>query len=111
MREYLLTYEVVRDYRDAARRLQLLPHRVMLRIPIQWNEESGKIDDPGEYVDAFKALSEVADIMIEFVDSDAMKHFTPELYGDHVGNCLRTLGAYCKVAEAGNEVNGNWLGT
>jgi hypothetical protein len=111
MRIYLLTYEVVGNYQNAARRLRLLPHRIMLRVPIQWNDEKGRMDDPNDYVEAFQTLSEVSDIMIEFVDSDAMKNFTPDSYKEHVKNCVRILGSYCKVAEAGNEVNGNWLGT
>lgn len=110
MRLYLLTLEVVDNYWNAVNRLKLLPHRVMLRIPIQWDDRRGRIDDPQAYFDAFKELSKVADIMIEFVDSNAMKHFTPSSFEKHVKNCLQVLGAYCKAAEAGNEVNGDWLG-
>lgn len=110
MRLYLLTYEVVADYTAAAARLSRLPHRVMLRVPIQWNEEQGRMDDPGDYAAAFAALSEAADIMIEFVDSDAMKHLSPDSFEHHVRECLSVLGPHCKVGEAGNEVNGDWLG-
>jgi hypothetical protein len=48
--------------------------------------------------------------MIEFVDSQSMKHFTPASFESHVRNCLAILGAFCKIGEAGNEVNGDWLG-
>jgi len=68
------------------------------------------MDDPGDYVEAFESLSEVADIMIEFADSQAMKHLSPKSFERHVRKCLDVLGAHCKVAEAGNEVNGDWLG-
>jgi hypothetical protein len=108
-REYLLTYEVIEDYAREARRIGPL-HRPTLRIPIQWNDEAGSIDDPANYVNAFRALSDVADIMIEFVDSQSMRHFTPASFESHVRNCLAVLGAFCKIGEAGNEVNGNWLG-
>lgn len=110
MRQYLLTYEVIADYAQDAQRIATLPHRPRLRIPIQWNKGRGRIDDPSNYVDAFRALSAVADIMIEFVDSQSMKHFTPASFEAHVRNCLSVLGTFCKVGEAGNEVNGNWLG-
>lgn len=60
------------DVRHIIERLKRLPHRVMLRIPIQWN--GSKMDDPGVYKDVFQALSEHADLMIEFVDSDAARH-------------------------------------
>jgi hypothetical protein len=112
MRIYLLTCEEVQEsYREAVERLKLLPQRVMLRIPIQWDDEKGRIDDPSDYSDAFKALSAVADIMIECVDSQHMRHFTPSSYKEHVHHCLHVLGRYCKLVEAGNEVNGNWLGS
>jgi hypothetical protein len=110
MRRYLLTCELVENYDIAAKRLKLLPHRIMLRIPIQWDEEENQMDDPRNYVEAFKTLSEVSDIMIEFVDSDAMKHLSPDSFEAHVNNCLRVLKPYCAAAEAGNEVNGDWLG-
>jgi hypothetical protein len=110
MRKYLLTYEVVTDYVEDARRLSALPNPVTLRIPIQWNKRRRKIDDPAGYVDAFRALSEVADIMIEFVDSQSMKHFTPASFEAHVRQGLSVLGSFCKIGEGGNEVNGDWLG-
>jgi hypothetical protein len=56
---------------------------------------------------AFEALSAHADLMIEFVDSDAATHLTPDGYRTHVDNCLTELGRFCKVGEAGNEINGN----
>ena len=110
MREYLLTCENVSNYGEAVRRLRRLPRRVTLRIPIQWNDDEGHIDDPNDYVNAFRALSAVADVMIQFADSSAMKHFTPRSFDHHVKECLSVLGSFCKSAEAGNEVNGNWLG-
>lgn len=110
MREYLLTCENVSNYGEAVRRLQRLPRRVMLRIPIQWNDDEGHIDDPNDYVNAFRAFSAVADVMIQFADSSAMKHFTPGSFDDHVKHCLSVLGSFCKSAESGNEVNGDWLG-
>lgn len=112
MRQYLLTCELARkNYQDAVRRLKLLPQRIMLRAPIQWDSGKQEMDDPRDYVDAFRALSEVADVMIQFVDSSAMMHFSPGSLEEHVEKCLDTLGNFCRVAEAGNEVNGDWLGT
>lgn len=110
MRLYLLTVENVLNANvgDLVRRLQGLPQRVMLRIPIQNN--GGKMDDPRDYVDAFKALSAHADLMIEFVDSDAAARLTADDYRKHVNKCVDSeLRQYCKVGEAGNEINGgNW---
>lgn len=109
MRIYSLTCETTENYKEAIERLKSLPQKITLRIPIQWNGEKGKIDDPNDYLDVFRDISAVSDIMIEFVDSDAMKHFSPDSYGRHVGKCLEVLGRYCKIGEAGNEVNGSWL--
>jgi hypothetical protein len=64
MRLYLLTCEVIGDYQGAAERLKRLTQRIMLRIPIQWDSEKNKMDDPHNYVESFKTLSRVADIMI-----------------------------------------------
>jgi hypothetical protein len=53
MRLYLHTCESISDevgVRHIIERLKRLPHRVMLRIPIQWN--GSKMDDPGVYKDA-----------------------------------------------------------
>jgi hypothetical protein len=109
MRSYLLTCENILDLdiTHIINRLQGLLQRVTLRITIQ--EHHGKMDKPGKYEGAFKALAEHADLMIEFVDSDAAKHLTPDDYRGHVNECLGALGRYCKVGEAGNEINGdNW---
>lgn len=110
MRKYLLTCETIGNYKAAAERLGALPKRMMLRVPIQWDDQKGQVEDPRAYADAFDALSQVADLMIEFVDSSAMKHFSARSYERHVNDCLDALGRFCKAAEAGNEVNGNWLG-
>ena len=75
MRIYSLTLETTKKYKKAIKRLKSLPQKVTLRIPIQWDK--GKIDDPNNYIEVFREISEVSDIMIEFVDSDAMKHFSP----------------------------------
>jgi hypothetical protein len=110
MRQYLLTCESIddeRDVRQITERVQRLPHRVILRIPIQWNGH--KMDDPQAYEKTFQMLSEHADLMIEFVDSDAARHLTETQYEAHVQACLEVLGQYCKIGEAGNEINGgNW---
>jgi hypothetical protein len=107
MRLYLLTVENVLNANvgDLVRRLQGLPQRVMLRIPIQY--DGGKMDDPADYKEAFDALHTHADLMIEFVDSAAATHLTPDKYRKHVEACLRELRKYCAVGEAGNEINGN----
>jgi len=112
MRLYLLTAELVDGYGSLAKRLETLPHRTMLRIPIQWNKKKQHMEDPKTYAAAFEALSKVADLMITFADSSAMKHFdSPASFEKHVQNCLNALRAYCNAAEAGNEVNGTWLGS
>jgi hypothetical protein len=47
---YLRIYKRRSGVRHIIERLKRLPHRVMLRIPIQWN--GSKMDDPGVYKDA-----------------------------------------------------------
>jgi hypothetical protein len=109
MRVYLLTCESIQNTRQIVRRLASFPKRVTVRLPIQWDDINQRIDDPADYRDDFEAISKVADIMIEFVDSDAMKNFSVDEYEVHVKKCLDELGEFCSLAEAGNEVNGNWL--
>lgn len=109
MRQYLLTWEenVIGNEVEIIRRLDAIGRRVLLRIPIQ--EHDGTMDEPAAYEDAFVALKEHADLMIEFVDSDAAARITEAEYAAHVTKCLAVLGRHCTVAEAGNEINGaNW---
>src|SRR5262249_16922856 len=94
------------------KQLSRFPRKATLRIPIQWNKKTQQMEDPASYVPALEALSRVADIMLCFADSSAMKHFgTAQDFENHVVLCLRALRRYATIAEAGNEVNGNWLGT
>lgn len=110
MRQYLLTWEdhVIGNEEEIIRRLKAIGRRVLLRIPIQAN--GGRMDDPKDYEAAFITLKQHADLMIEFVDSDAAATLTEAEYFAHVTKCLEVLGRHCTVAEAGNEINGaNWL--
>jgi hypothetical protein len=112
MRQYLLTLENVlsADLTKIAERLAAIGQRVLLRIPIQ--ENHGEMDKPSAYEDSFIELKKHADLMIEFVDSDAAAYLSATEYASHVRKCLEILGPHCKVAEAGNEINGeNWRKT
>jgi hypothetical protein len=110
MRRYLLTCETIDDelrLQSIVVRLKAVPHRAMIRIPIQWNGKN--MDDPRSYEEAFRTLAGYSDLTIEFVDSDAAKHLTALAYQRHVEDGVAILGSYCTAAEVGNEVNcSNW---
>ena len=115
MRRYLLTCETVDDDDDFAiekiiRRLAQMPHRVMLRIVIQWDQKRRCMKKPGEYRKTFQELSKHASIMISCVDSDAAMNLTEESYKRNYQDCIDVLGSHCEVVETGNEINcSNWL--
>lgn len=82
-----------------------LPVRVTLRI----------VCDPGIpanfYEDACADLFQLCDLMLSPVDSSAMTKYNGHGYRKRFDSYLKILGAYCKYVEAGNEVNGDWLGS
>jgi hypothetical protein len=116
MRRYLVTCHLtLREAGDAqllkglAARLKALPHRPLVRVPIEWNEATGDMTEPVEYRKAFDTLAGRADLLIEFADSEAMAKLPPERYRKHVEHCIAVLGEYSAIGEAGNEINSdNW---
>lgn len=102
-RVYGLTVDDVTDTQAILDGLVGLP-RVTLRV----------VMDPGvtawEYLPAVTELSRVADILLQPVDSSEVKGLRLRQYSQRFTDALSVLGRYAKYVEAGNEVNGSWLG-
>ncbi len=64
-----------------------------------------------DYLNAVTAISKVAYVMGEQLDSQYVNTLSVPDYAARVTDQLNTLGAVVDLWEIGNEVNGEWLGT
>jgi hypothetical protein len=116
-RRYLVTCEVLDDSKPEAckkvvERLKAFakpPSLLLVRVVIQWDDDTGKMDDPADYKETFRRIKKVATPMLLCVDSEAAKNLTEKCYASHVEKCLTALGEFSPVVEVGNEINcDNW---
>lgn len=84
--------------------LKALPKRATVRV----------VHDPGVdahfYLEPVQAIAAVCDVMLQPVDSAAMKQYSVNGYVRRFQNYLKVLGPYAKYVEFLNEGNGDWLG-
>jgi hypothetical protein len=103
-RLYGVTIDDVTRLDQIVASLAHLPRRVTARIAF----------DPGlppaYYQQAVDAISKVAAIMAEPVDSSEVTGYTTPQYVGRFRDYLAAFGSRVAIWEVGNEVNGNWLG-
>lgn len=89
---------------DQVDALAALPRRAMVRTTFDLGRS------PSDYVASISAISRVADVMGQPLDSSDMSRLGPAGVRARIDQYIAALGDTVSVWEVGNEVNGNWVG-
>lgn len=101
-----LTDPYGKNLTDAVAALKALPHKPTARIV--YDESGMSVQD---FCSAAKAVHVVAYVMAEILDSQFMKQQTAAQLSARTTALLNACSSEIDIVEAGNEINGNWLGS